>query len=242
MYHFPLFAQRSVFLLLKGTRVLDFDMKIGWGRAVKLPAIPLYRKNPHPNPETLCDPLPPVVNYHKENVTVAAEHIALPSAVAQLKIQAPVGHLRTIIDMTADYVAKLGHVFEKQIMIREAGNAEFHFMFQTFSQDHLYYRWKTYSLSQGDDIKQWRETPFQMMNGGAFWIPPSVNEVSSATEGSSGSRSERIPVTSDNKRTSDNKVRREKVDDKSRLSKSQEKELMSLLRCDFETSSTRAGV
>ena len=42
-----------------------------------------------------------------------------------------------------------------------AGNAE-----------HLYYRWRVHSLSQGDTLGSWRTTPFQQVVGGPIWIPP----------------------------------------------------------------------
>jgi len=51
-------------------------------------------------------------------------------------------------------------------MIREATNAQFSFMFNTALPEHRYYRWRTYSLSQGDTLKAWRSAPFQMVAGG----------------------------------------------------------------------------
>lgn len=40
------------------------------------------------------------------------------------------------------------------------------------SDTHKYYRWRVYSLSQGDSLQKWRTAPFQMVEGGPFWVPP----------------------------------------------------------------------
>lgn len=40
--------------------------------------------------------------------------------------------------------------------------------------EHIYYRWKLYSLLQGDSKYQWRSEPFQMFAEGPWWIPPEV--------------------------------------------------------------------
>jgi hypothetical protein len=42
------------------------------------------------------------------------------------------------------------------------------------SNEHIYYRWKLYSLLQGDSLYQWRSEPFQMFAEGPWWIPPEV--------------------------------------------------------------------
>lgn len=35
-----------------------------------------------------------------------------------------------------------------------------------------YYKWKVYSLAQGETDNYWREQPFQMSIGGPVWVPP----------------------------------------------------------------------
>ena len=36
----------------------------------------------------------------------------------------------------------------------------------------MYYRWKLYSLMQGDTVTRWRTEPFKMVQGGPVWVPP----------------------------------------------------------------------
>lgn len=40
------------------------------------------------------------------------------------------------------------------------------------AQDHNYYRWKVFSLTQGDRIDVWKCVPLQMQPGGPFFLPP----------------------------------------------------------------------
>ena len=43
-------------------------------------------------------------------------------------------------------------------------------------------RWKAYSLAMGDRERVWRTKPFQMIPGGAFWLPPELPSDSSDSE------------------------------------------------------------
>jgi U2-associated protein SR140 len=47
-------------------------------------------------------------------------------------------------------------------------------LFQNGTNDNLYYRWRVYSLLQGDTLEAWRTTPFMMFVGGPLWVPPPV--------------------------------------------------------------------
>jgi U2-associated protein SR140 len=47
-------------------------------------------------------------------------------------------------------------------MQREEGNADYDFLFNSWTKAHFYYRWKIYSLLQGDNETNWRTDPFQM--------------------------------------------------------------------------------
>ncbi len=61
---------------------------------------------------------------------------------------------------------------QKCVMERELRSQTFRFLLDPSTADHRYYRWRVYSLSQGDSLKTWRASPFQMVMGGPFWIPP----------------------------------------------------------------------
>ena len=48
------------------------------------------------------------------------------------------------------------------------------YLYVVKSPEHIYYRWRLYSLSQGDTKSRWRDEPFQMFEGGPWWIPPEL--------------------------------------------------------------------
>lgn len=51
----------------------------------------------------------------------------------------------------------------------------FRFLFENYSPAHTYYRWKLYSILQGDGQKEWRTEDFRMFKGGSVWRPPPIN-------------------------------------------------------------------
>ncbi|AFZ81594.1 hypothetical protein BEWA_010080 [Theileria equi strain WA] len=78
-----------------------------------------------------------------------------------------------IIDMMATYVAEYGQNFEQMIMSRESPNGLFAFLFERFSSDHIYYRWRVYSIIQGDSLDNWEKIPFKIFKSGLMYNPPS---------------------------------------------------------------------
>lgn len=49
------------------------------------------------------------------------------------------------------------------------------FLFENQSPAHVYYRWKLYSLLQGDSTSRWRIDEFRMFRTGSVWRPPKLN-------------------------------------------------------------------
>ena len=70
-----------------------------------------------------------------------------------------------IVCATAD--TTLRHV--QAVMVKEAANADFAFLFDVASSEHTYYRWRLWSLASGDSLKSWRVEPFAMVEGAARW-------------------------------------------------------------------------
>lgn len=54
-------------------------------------------------------------------------------------------------------------------------NRSFAFLFENKSSDHIYYRWRLYSLLQGDSKDSWSTENFRMFRGGPLWKPPPMN-------------------------------------------------------------------
>lgn len=74
-----------------------------------------------------------------------------------------------------EFVIREGPMFEAIIMHREIDNPMFRFLFENEGPAHIYYRWKLFSLLQGDTPTEWRQMEFRMFEGGSIWKPPPVN-------------------------------------------------------------------
>lgn len=107
-------------------------------------------------------------------------------------------NLVMLIHRMVEFVIREGPMFEAMIMNRELNNPvfrwgthiwkhfnpyfteltrEFHFrfLFDNYSAAHTYYRWKLYSILQGDGQKEWHTEDFRMFKGGSVWRPPPIN-------------------------------------------------------------------
>lgn len=60
-------------------------------------------------------------------------------------------------------------------MNREINNPEFRFLFENQGPAHVYYRWKLFSMLQGDSPNRWTTRPFRMFTNGSIWKPPPLN-------------------------------------------------------------------
>lgn len=74
-----------------------------------------------------------------------------------------------------EFVVREGPMFEAMIMNREINNALYRFLFENQSPAHVYYRWKLYSILQGDSLTKWRTDDFRLFRNGSFWRPPPLN-------------------------------------------------------------------
>jgi U2-associated protein SR140 len=84
---------------------------------------------------------------------------------------------RYIIDVTAVYVARDGAEFEDAIKDKEGCNPDFSFLFDEASSEHKYYKWRVWSLCNGDTLTSWRVEPFLMSKDRSLWIPPPTGVV-----------------------------------------------------------------
>ncbi|XP_043558706.1 U2 snRNP-associated SURP motif-containing protein isoform X3 [Chiloscyllium plagiosum] len=84
-------------------------------------------------------------------------------------------NLLCVIHRMIEFVVREGPMFEAMIMNREISNPMFRFLFENQSPAHVYYRWKLYSILQGDSPTKWRTLDFRMFKNGSFWRPPPLN-------------------------------------------------------------------
>ncbi|MGH0148866.1 UNVERIFIED_CONTAM: hypothetical protein FKN15_013609 [Acipenser sinensis] len=84
-------------------------------------------------------------------------------------------NLLGLIHRMIEFVVREGPMFEAIIMNKEKSNPDFRFLFENKSQEHVYYRWKLFSILQGDPPNEWRTADFRMFRGGSIWRPPLLN-------------------------------------------------------------------
>ena len=91
--------------------------------------------------------------------------------------------LAAFLDLIAVHVAVGGPAVEDEVRMREANNPYFAFLRAPWHDPAaVYYRWRLYSLLQGDSLQQWRTAPFVMEvvghgsgAGGPSVPPPGVH-------------------------------------------------------------------
>uniref|UniRef100_A0A1A8D8F4 U2 snRNP-associated SURP domain containing n=1 Tax=Nothobranchius kadleci TaxID=1051664 RepID=A0A1A8D8F4_NOTKA len=74
-----------------------------------------------------------------------------------------------------EFVVREGPMFEAMIMNRELNNPMYRFLFDNQSPAHVYYRWKLYSILQGESPAKWRTEDYRMFKNGSLWRPPPLN-------------------------------------------------------------------
>ncbi|XP_010922016.1 protein RRC1 [Elaeis guineensis] len=164
---------------MQGVVVYEYELKIGWGKSVALPAQAL----PAPPPGHMAirnkeggtviisgpdgAPVSSVTNQNSE--------LVLTPNVPDIVVVTPDDdHLQHVIDTMALHVLDGGCAFEQAVMERGRGNPLFNFLFDLRSTEHTYYVWRLYSFAQGDTLQRWRTEPFIMITGSGRWIPPSL--------------------------------------------------------------------
>jgi Surp module/CID domain len=104
--------------------------------------------------------------------------VAIPPGAVKLQVELPTDtRLRTLIDAVANAIAQHGQIFEEAVMDEYGRNEHFSFLFDTDTAEHRFYRWRVYSLCMGDSLHEWRTSPYQMVLGGPFWVPPTQHSV-----------------------------------------------------------------
>src|SRR3569833_266032 len=65
-----------------------------------------------------------------------------------------------------------GYIVEQTLLERESNNPDFNFLSYQGTEENNYYRWRVFSLLQGDTENQWRTEPFLISENGSIWYPP----------------------------------------------------------------------
>ncbi|KAG0169240.1 U2 snRNP-associated SURP domain-containing protein [Apophysomyces sp. BC1015] len=131
---------------LDGKDFQGYIMKVGWGKALPLPSQPIFVLDNQSKPVQTGLPFnAQVVHTQGSSAKPRAQIVVVkPANIQQVKA----------IHRVVERVAKYGPMIE--------------------SEEHVYYRWRLYSILQGDTKSQWRTEPFQMFEEGPWWVPPDI--------------------------------------------------------------------
>jgi len=169
------------------------QLKINWSRGVPMPTHPYMRKqsaqsggsssgsgsgtgaNGAPSSSSRGSVEPPPLP------APVADSFPFPVDAVKYQVEFPAERdMRALIDMVASHVATQGLQMEQALAERARAaaaapgtpDASLAFLVHPASLEALYYRWRVYSLAQGDSLRHWRSTPFQMVAGGPYFVPP----------------------------------------------------------------------
>ncbi|XP_011349105.1 U2 snRNP-associated SURP motif-containing protein isoform X3 [Ooceraea biroi] len=156
---------------LNGRDIMQYEMKLGWGKSVPIPPYPIYIP---PALMEITQPPPPSGLPFNAQPHRRDRHKVLQNAVVKVVIPTE-RNLVMLIHRMVEFVIREGPMFEAMIMNRELNNPLFRFLFENYSPAHTYYRWKLYSILQGDGQKEWHTEDFRMFKGGSVWRPPPIN-------------------------------------------------------------------
>ena len=139
---------------LLGKDIDGFEMKMGWGKPIPIPLQPIYvppallklTLPPEPTglpfnciPPENADVDPPSEEEYDRLLYKSKVKVVIPTDRTQL----------CLINRMVEFVIREGPMFEAMIMNREINNRNFLFLFENKSPEHIYYRWRLYSMLQG---------------------------------------------------------------------------------------------
>ncbi|KAL4716875.1 hypothetical protein ACJJTC_012686 [Scirpophaga incertulas] len=178
---------------INGKEIMNYEMKLGWGKAVVIPPVPIYippalqqpSQPPPPSglpfnaqpPRHLQHKIPRVRpgDYYPSDPEDRKDYEQILSQ-SIVKVVIPTErNILMLIHRMVEFVIREGPMFEAIIMNKEMSNPYFRFLFENQSPAHVYYRWKLFSMLQGDSTKQWALDDFRMFKGGSVWRPPAMN-------------------------------------------------------------------
>ncbi|XP_072914704.1 U2 snRNP-associated SURP motif-containing protein-like [Hemitrygon akajei] len=171
---------------LNGKFIMGYEMKLGWGKAVPTPPYPIYippammELTLPPPPSGLPFNAQPRVRLKNPDMPLrpskSKEEFEKTLSEAVVKVVIPTErNLLCLIHRMIEFVVREGPAFEALIMSREINNPQFRFLFDNKDPAHVYYRWKLFSILQGDSPTKWRTDDFRIFKCGSVWHPPPMN-------------------------------------------------------------------
>ncbi|KAI9503221.1 hypothetical protein BX070DRAFT_145483 [Coemansia spiralis] len=150
---------------MDGHLLNDLALRVCWGKRISIPPKPVFVLDSS-NPGRL----PPTGHpFNAKRPTNGSNEDNIP----EVHVERPLDHrLVRLIHWTIEHVIKNGPEFECLLIYRKADDPRFSFLTDYESPEHVYYRWRMYSLLNGDTKLKWRDLMFFMYDEGPVWVPP----------------------------------------------------------------------
>lgn len=191
-------GERAMAALL-GQPIKEYEMRMSWGKPVGLPLQPIYVPpalikyiTPPPQSGLPFNTQPQGSDADRWGLSAISNKNPRPFDIpedskgkkrfngmlsrAVIKVVIPADRTQLcLINRMVEFVIREGPIFEATIMNRELNNPQFKFLFENQSPEHIYYRWRLFSILQGDTKDRWKTADFCMFKGGSVWRPPIPN-------------------------------------------------------------------
>ncbi|KAL3110104.1 hypothetical protein niasHT_015707 [Heterodera trifolii] len=192
-------AERSKCAMHQET-IRNCELRVSWARPVNMPPLPFFvplplRELAMPDPPSglpfnarpLTEELRsflqnygdlpklgvPLTEEEGERDTQMLEDYKKMIENATVRVVIPTERpLLALIHRVVEFLVRSGPLFEAILMARERQNPMYRFLFDNHHPTHVYYRWRLFTILQGDDRQKWRLEKFKMFEGGSWWQPP----------------------------------------------------------------------
>ncbi|KAJ2651255.1 hypothetical protein IWW40_001746 [Coemansia sp. RSA 1250] len=145
-------------------------LRVVWGKRVPVPTKPFFELDAHGAEKVVLTGLP-------FNAAIGTSENG-SGGIPEVLVKRPVDtRIMRLIHWTVEHVIRYGPRFECLLIKRKSKDARFQFLTDWTSADHVYYRWRMYSLLSGDTKWHWQSRMFMMYHPGPVWVPPEIRQI-----------------------------------------------------------------
>ncbi|PVV04415.1 hypothetical protein BB560_001093 [Smittium megazygosporum] len=174
---------------LDSHNLLGNELRLCWGKSMPIPPIPIYVPGDKSYQKESLSGLPfnakppPKARGGFSNFVSSVPSPDDDSEIPEVHVKMSMDSKSLcLIHHVCEYVIRYGPKFEEMLMIKEHDSPKFRFLFENESSEHVYYRWKLYSLLNGDSTDHWSTKMFYMFSKGPIWYPPEIPQDKTAKE------------------------------------------------------------
>ncbi|KAJ2907681.1 hypothetical protein GGI21_003644, partial [Coemansia aciculifera] len=169
---------------MDGTEFHGCILRVVWGMRVPIPAHPVFVLDEFSSQQLPMPPTGHPFNAKRSMPAAMARNINDSNAMLEVHVERPADQqLVCLIHWTVEHVIKHGPEFECLLISKKADDTRFRFLTAHRLPEHVYYRWRMYSLLNEDTKNKWRDQMFYMYDHGPIWIPPKIRRDAPGMDG-----------------------------------------------------------